>query len=115
MKRNWISPIILSTGIIGSTVVAKLASESRWLVLPGPLVMALSLVVVCVVDHRLHGGSRARTWAALILGAAFVLAGFIVVQRDPASVAKNLPIFGGVAAVVIGTNMGRGAPDRNAG
>lgn len=109
MKWHWIGPIILAAGVISSTVVAKLASGSRWLVLAGPLVMAIAMLAVATIDHRLYGASRARVWAALILGGAFLLAGLIVAQRDPALVVMNLPIFGGASAVLIGANLRKGA------
>lgn len=112
MKWRWIGPIILATVIIISTVVAKLASESRWLVLAGPLCMAIALLAVAAIDHRRYGASRARVWAALILGGAMVLAGVIVAQRDPDRVARILPIIGGVSAVLIGANLGQGCSKR---
>ncbi len=116
MKWHWIGPIILAAGIVGSTVVAKLASDSRWLVLAGPLGMAIALLAVAAIDHRLYGASRARVWAALILGGAIVLAGLLVAQRDPARVARTLPILGGVSAVLIGANLGKGTrSERDAG
>jgi hypothetical protein len=116
MKWHWIGPVILATGIVCSTVVANLASDSRWLVLAGPGVMAIAMLAVGTIDHRLYGASRARVWTALILGGALILAGLIVAQRDPALVAINLPIFGGASAVLIGANLGKGArSERDAG
>ena len=116
MKWHWIGPIILATGVVSSTVVAKLASNSRWLVLAGPLVMAIAMLAVGAIDHRLYGASRARIWAALILGGAFILAGLILARRDPALVAINMPIFGGASAVLVGANLRKGArSERDAG
>ena len=112
MKWRWIGPIILASGIICSTVAANLASDSRWLVLAGPLGMAITLLAVAAIDHRWYGASRARVVAALILGGAIVLAGLIVAQRDPSRVARSLPIFGGVSAVLIGANLGQGRSKR---
>lgn len=112
MKWRWIGPIILAFGIISSAVVAKLALDSRWLLLTAPLIMAIALLAVAVIDHRLYGASRAKVWAALILGGAMVFAGVIVAQRDPDRVARILPIIGGVSAVLIGANLGQGRSKR---
>ncbi len=108
MKWPWIAPIILAAGIVSSTVVAILTSGSRWLVLAGPLLMAIAIFAVGAIDHRSFGASRARLWTALILGGALFLASLILAQRDPALVASNLPIFGGVSAVLVGASLGKG-------
>ena len=111
MKRTyWIGPgpsLLLAAGIIASTVVAKVASESSWLVLAGPLVMAFALVGASVLGVRLGWASRATIRIALVLGASLVLAGVIVALRDPARLAAIMPILGGGAAAVIGANLGR--------
>ncbi len=107
MKWHWIGPIILAAGIICSTVVAQMASSSRWLVIAGPLVLAFAMLAVGMIDHRLFGASPARVRAALILGAALMLASLLVAQRDPALVATCLPIFGGASAVLIGANLSK--------
>ena len=95
-----IGPLILAVGIIGSTVVAMLAEESRWWVLAGPLFMALSLMVAVFVHRRLHGPSRGTSGGAILLGAAIVLAGVILAQANPARVAPFMPILGATAFVV---------------
>lgn len=100
MKSRWMVPVILASGIIGSTAVASLTSESG-LVLVGPLLMAVALLGVGVLQHRVHGASLTRVWAALIMAAAIVFGAVIVAQRDPARVASLLPVFGGALGVFI--------------
>ena len=103
-------PIILATSVVGSTAISKFASDSGWLVFTGPLVMAIALVAVAAIDHRLYGASRNRVWIAIFLGGIIILASVIVAQSDPAKVASNIGVLGGgVSAVFIWSNRNRGA------
>ena len=112
MKRSLVGPIILAGGLIGATAVSRLASESGWLVLSGPLVMAISVVIVGFVDQRLYGGSRRRIRVALVLGAVIVLAGVIMAWHHPDRLAKNMWLYGGLAAAVMWSNGGKGSRER---
>ena len=87
--------LILVVGIITATMISLRTSESGWLVLAGPLVLACSIVLASVVGHR--ADSRKSLAAGLILGASVVLASAIA---DPPNVAMLIPILGGGAVVV---------------
>ena len=109
VKARWLGPVLLASSIIVSTAVASFTWDSR-LVLVGPLVMAVGLIAVGVLQHRVHGAPRARIWAAVIMGGAIVVAAVIVARRDPARVASLLPVLGGALAVFIVGIPSRGGP-----
>ncbi len=95
--------LILVVGIITATMISLRTSESGWLVLAGPLVLACSIVLASVVGHR--ADSRKSLAAGLILGTSVVLASAIVVTlADPARVATLMPILGGAGVVVVWGN-----------
>jgi hypothetical protein len=101
-RKFWFelgSSLVVGTGIILATLVTKRAAGYGWLVLAGPLLLALALVGSDVLNSRLRGKSSRPSPAALILGAAFLIAGAIV--RDPNSVATLIPIVGMAAWVVL--------------
>src|SRR6266700_6265526 len=69
-RKHWIdlSPsLVVGVGIIASTLVAVLAAESGWLVLAGPLLLALTVVSADVLHSRLKRRSSGPSWAALLL------------------------------------------------
>ena len=102
-----IGPLILAAGILGATIVSMLAAESAWWVLAGPLIMALATVVAVLAERRVHGPSRGAMAAALIFGAAMVLAGVILAVKNPLGVAVAMPILGGGAVVVLANSWRR--------
>jgi hypothetical protein len=86
--------LIVAVGIVVSTGITVLAAESGWLVLAGPLLLALAFVGADVLRSRLNGESSGPSWAALLLGASFLLAGVIVALRDPSLVSTLIPAGG---------------------
>ena len=105
-RKHWIdlSPsLVVGVGIIASTLVAVLAAESGWLVLAGPLLLALTVVSADVLHSRLKGRSSGPSWAALLLGGAFLLAGMIV-GRDPSLVSTLIPTCGSAAWIILLTH-----------
>jgi len=102
-RKFWLGlgpSLLVGMGIILATLVAKLAAGSGWLVLGGPLLLALAVVGADVLDSRLKGKSSSPSPAALILGTTFLLAGAIVV-RNPNHVSTLIPIVGMSAWVVL--------------
>lgn len=102
-RKYWLElgpSFVVGSGIILSTFVAALAAKSGWLVLGGPLLLALAVVGADVLDSKLRGKSSSPSPAALITGGTFLLAGAIVV-RDPNLVATLIPIVGMAAWVVL--------------
>lgn len=103
-QKHWadLGPsLVVGTGIIVSTLVAVLTAESGWLVLAGPLLMALTVVSADVLQSRLRGGSSGPSVAALLLGGAFLLAGVIVAFREPSLVATLIPVIGSSASITL--------------
>lgn len=86
--------LIVALGVVAATYVATLAAESGWLVLMGPVMLALAVVSADLLASRLRGASLVPSPAALILSGAFVVAGAIVAFRDPSNVATLIPIVG---------------------
>jgi hypothetical protein len=83
-----------------STLIAVRAAESRWLVLGGPLVLALAVASADVLASGLRGESSGPSWAAVLLGGSILLAGLIVARRDDPGIVKTLIPVIGVAAWV---------------
>jgi len=101
-RKYWLDlgpSLLVGVGIIVSTLIAVLAAESRWLVLAGPLVLAMTVVSADVLDSRLKGESSGPSWAALLLGGSFLLAGLIVTLSDPSVVKTLIPVTGAAAWV----------------
>jgi hypothetical protein len=96
-RKYWLKlgpSLLVGVGIIVSTLVAVLAAKSAWLVLAGPLLLALVVVIADVLASRLRGETSGPSAAALILGGSFLLAGLIVALRDPSLVKELIPIIG---------------------
>jgi hypothetical protein len=86
--------LLVGAGIVAATFVAVLAAESGWLVLAGPLLLALTAVGADVLSSRLRGKPLRPSWIALLLGGSFLLAGVIVALRDPSLVKTLIPVIG---------------------
>lgn len=95
---DLVPSLILALGILASAGVASIVPASGWLVMAGPLVMALAMIAAGLVDWRLNGTYPGKLKVALILGAIFLLASSIVALRDPSRVSTLLPILGAGAA-----------------
>ena len=119
MSRNrlmdLVPSIILALGMLASSGVAVITSASGWLVMAGPLVMALAMAGAGLVDYRLSGAYPGTLRVALILGAAILLAGAIVAGRDPGRVATLLPILGSSASIPLIMSAARWTRERRAG
>ena len=101
MKQNWIGPAILATAIIMGTLLSVVTSSLRWLVLSGPLLLAVATFGVGVLYNRFYQPSRGRLWTSLIIGVTIITASAIVAQNDPDYVAQMLPIIGAGTVVVL--------------
>jgi hypothetical protein len=102
-RKFWFdlgSSLLAGMGIIVATLVSKLAAGSGWLVLAGPLVLAIAFVGADLVNSRLQGKSLRPSPAVLIMAGTFLLASAIVV-RNPNVVATLIPIVGMAAWVVL--------------
>jgi hypothetical protein len=95
------SSLLVAVGILVSTFVASRAAGSGWLVLTGPLLLALAVVGADVLNAGLRGESSGPSWAALLMGGSCLLAGLIVTLRDPALVKSLMPIIGMAAWVTV--------------
>ena len=96
-RKYWLElgpTLLVGTGIVAATFVAVLAAESGWLVLAGPLLLALTVVGADVLGSRLRGKPSRPSWTALLVGGSFLLAGLIVALRDPSLVKTLIPVIG---------------------
>jgi hypothetical protein len=104
-QKNWFDlgpSLLLAVGVVVSTLIAVLAAKSGWLVLAGPLCLALSVVGADVMASRLRGEQSPRpSWPALLLGATFLVVGWIVALRDPNLVKMFILSESGVAWAVL--------------
>jgi hypothetical protein len=103
-RRHWVDlgpSLVVAAGIIVATRVAVLAAEAGWLVMAGPLLLALAVVGADVLYSRLQGKSSGPSRAALLLGGTFLLAGVIVALRDPSLVSTLIPVTGSAAWVTL--------------
>jgi hypothetical protein len=99
--RDLSASLLVAVGILVSTFVAAREAGSGWLVLTGPLLLALAIVGADVLNARLRGESSSPSWAALFMGGSCLLAGLIVARRDPALVKTFMPIVGMAAYVSV--------------
>jgi hypothetical protein len=96
-RKYWLDlgpSLLVGVGIVAATFVAVLAAESGWLVLAGPLLLALTVVGADVLGARLRGEPSRPSWTALLLGGSFLLSGLIVALRDPSLVKTLIPVVG---------------------
>jgi hypothetical protein len=93
--------LLVGVGIIASTWVASLAEGSGWLVLVGPLLLAITLVGAAMLGSRAAGRSRDVFAAALLVGVSFVLAGLILAVHDGRHVTEFIPIMGAAGWVTL--------------
>ena len=101
MKRqDWLDlgpRSLMGAGVLISTYIGARAVHWGWLVLAGPLFLALVIIAADLWDARLGGESSRPSAAALIAGASIVLAGGLVILRDPNRVLTLLPVLGGAS------------------
>ena len=101
-RQSWfeLGPgLIVGVGILVATFIAGRTAASGWLVLAGPLLLALAVVGADLLASRLRGEFRGPSWAALILAGTSLLAAAIVADRDP-SLVKTLVAINGAGAWV---------------
>lgn len=91
--------LMVAAGIIGSTFIAPRTAGSGGWVLAGPLLLALAVVGADAWDSQRRGGPARPSWAAVILGSAFLLTSLIL--GDPRLVRESLPVLGTVAWVTL--------------
>ena len=104
-RKAWLElvpSLLVGAGIVVATLIAVRTAESGWLVLAGPLCLALSVVSADMAASRLKGESLSGpSWPALLLGGSFLLAGWIVALRDPNLVKTLIPTIGATAWAIL--------------
>jgi len=96
-RKDWLDlgpSLLMGAGIVVATLLTVLAAESGWLVLAGPLFLALAVVSADVLGARGRGESAGPPWAALLLAGALLLAAWTVSLRDPGLVKTLIPGMG---------------------
>lgn len=105
MTRNhWfrLGPsLLVGAGIIAATRIAVLTAASGWLVVAGPLVLALAVGCADMLESRLRGLPSGPSWAARILCGTFLLASPILAYRDPNLVKTMIPAMGAASWVAL--------------
>lgn len=104
MRKFWIdlsSSLLVGLAIILATFLAVRGAEARWLVMIGPLVLALGLVCADVLDSRLEGPLSRPSWTALVLSGSVVLGSWLVGLRDPYLVKSLIPCIGIVGWITL--------------
>ena len=86
--------LLLGAGIVTATWSAALAAESGWLVMAGPLLLALAITAADAMARRLRGERTMPSPVALILAGALFLAGLVADVRDPNLIMTLIPLVG---------------------
>lgn len=102
VARRLLAAIVLALGLLAGTAVSAMLSDSGWLVMAGPVLVACAIVGACAVEQWQREGGRARMWAAVGVGAIYIAATVIVGWSDPASVVNVVPLLGAGGIVVLG-------------
>jgi drug/metabolite transporter (DMT)-like permease len=103
-RHTWLQlcpALVVAAGIIASTATVVHSGSSDWMAVGGLLLLALAVVVADALRARLQGRPARPSTAASLLGAAFVLAGSILVPISARSMATFIPIFAISAWVVL--------------
>ena len=95
MKRDLAPSLFVAAGIVFSTLLA--AVLHGWLVLAGPVVLAIAVLGANVWQSQ----SRRPSAAAIVLAAACIVASVIVALDNPAGVKLLLPTMGVAAWVAM--------------
>lgn len=101
IRRRLASGAIMGAAVVSAALLARFAGVSRWAILAGPALLALATVGVDLLESRLRGSAARPSWAALILGGSFLVAGAIATLRRVSFVLDLLPIFAGGAMVPV--------------
>jgi hypothetical protein len=99
--RNLGPGILVGAGIIMATLLASLAANSGWLVMSGPLLLAIAAIGANMLDSWSRGRVSGPSAAALIVASTILLTGLIVALRDPGEVQQLIPVIGAGCWVVL--------------
>lgn len=92
--RDRVPSLLLGAGIVAATCTASLAEASGWLVLLGPLVLAITFVLAAKLAAGRTGRSPDVFAATLSIAMSFALAGLILFLRGGHRVVEFIPIMG---------------------
>ena len=85
MKRQYwlklVPDLLLGAGIVLSTLISVLTVNSAWLVMAGPVVLALILLCADVLNGRLQGKTISLSATSLTMASSLLLAALIVVEE----------------------------------
>ena len=111
-RRELFPSILLALGILASTAVAASVSADGWTVMAGPVVLVLSMIAAVLVDSRLPGTPPGSWRSATIMCSVILLAGLLVLLRDPSRMASLMPLVGASAAMPLILSAARRERDR---
>jgi transcriptional regulator with XRE-family HTH domain len=93
--------IVVAIGMILASLVGVRTAHFGWLVMAGPLLLALTLLGADVLAFRLQGKKRRPSTPTVFFSFAFLAACAIVASGDPAQVPTMIPILGSGGALTI--------------
>ncbi len=102
---NLVPDLLLSVGIILSTLISVLTVNSAWFVMAGPAVLALILLCADMLSRRLQGKCPRPSLAAQMMASSLLLAALIVATRNPTFVATLIPIMGASSWVILKSDL----------
>jgi hypothetical protein len=92
--RFQIPNMVVAGGILVCTLAAESTLHRGLLGLLGPLLLALAVLGADILDSRVHGGPSRPSAASLLFGISFLVAGFILLRRDPRLIVTFFPTIG---------------------
>ena len=98
---NLTPSLLLGVAIIASTWLTSITAGSGWLVLSGPLLLAVNTLVADVLSLRLHGRRGGPTLPAYVVAAAMLFSGWLLATPDAAQLKAFMPMLGIIAWVTL--------------
>jgi len=93
-RATGITSLVVAAAILVSTWLAVQAAGSGWLVLAGPLLLAIAIVSADTLKRRLDPAAAHPALVAFVLAIAVLCSATIVALSDPTRVAVLLPVLG---------------------
>jgi len=100
-KLHLVPSILAALGIILASAIAVRTSDSKWLVMAGPLLLAVILLGADILAFRTQGKKRGPSIPTVVFSMAFLAACAIVSFGNPAQVPMMIPILGAGGAFII--------------
>lgn len=93
--RVW-GALVIATGIVGSTMVAKRLEGYGWMAMAGPAVLVLSLLAVTRLARPVAGGAQVA-WVARMMAVMVVVVSLVIFAMEPKELAESMSLIGTAA------------------